>query len=209
MTDGAEQTPGQGRPAPTDTDIHPLIAARWSPRAFAERPVEREKLRALFEAARWAPSSFNEQPWRFVVATKGDSELFDRLCDYLTTGNAAWAGRAPVLVASAYRERFSHKDRHNRVAFRDLGGAEENLFLQAYAEGLVMHQMAGFDHQRLKDELLPDGFEPGTMMAIGYPGDPDTLDEKQREREDRPRSRKPIAGFVFGAEWGEPPGWID
>ena len=45
--------------APTDFPIHDLLRRRWSPRAFADRPVEPEKLRSLLEAARWAPSSFN------------------------------------------------------------------------------------------------------------------------------------------------------
>jgi nitroreductase len=52
--------------------IHDLLAHRWSPRAFSDRPVESGKLLSLFEAARWAPSSANEQPWRFVIATKDD-----------------------------------------------------------------------------------------------------------------------------------------
>lgn len=50
-----------------DHPILELIAERWSPRAFADRAVEPEKLRSLFEAARWAASSFNGQPWRFFV----------------------------------------------------------------------------------------------------------------------------------------------
>ena len=60
------------KPANTDHPIHDLIRRRWSPRAFAARPVEAEKLASLFEAARWAPSSFNGQPWHYIVATKDD-----------------------------------------------------------------------------------------------------------------------------------------
>lgn len=192
----------QGRAAPTDVAIEPLIAARWSPRAIAERPVAPEKLKVLFEAARWAPSSFNEQPWRFLVATTREPDWLARLRGYLMSGNA-WATRAPVLVVSAYRTHFTRNDEPNRVAFRDLGAAEENLVLQAYAGGLVAHQMAGFESERLRDELLPDGFEVGSMTALGYPGDIDDLDEKLRERELRPRQRKPLDELVFGEEWGE------
>ena len=50
--------------ASTDYPIHTLLAERWSPYAFADRPVAEADLRSLFEAARWAPSSNNEQPWR-------------------------------------------------------------------------------------------------------------------------------------------------
>ena len=48
--------------ASPDHPIHDLIARRWSPYAFAPRPVSEDDLRSLFEAARWAASSYNEQP---------------------------------------------------------------------------------------------------------------------------------------------------
>lgn len=188
--------PSSSRPAPVEAEVHPLIGGRWSPRAFAERPVEPEKLKSLFEAARWAPSSYNEQPWRFWVATREHPAALERLQSYLTEGNS-WAKRAPVLVLSAYKLHRERDGLPNRMAFRDLGAAEQNLALQAFALGLVVHQMEGFDHERAKRELLPDGFEPGTMSAIGYLGDPDTLPEKLRERELRPRVRKPLGEIVF------------
>ncbi len=77
------------------------------------------------------------------------------------------------------------------------------MFLQAYATGLVMHQMAGFDRQRFKQDLLPEGFEPGAFAVIGYPGDPAQLPEKQQQSERAPRRRKPLGEIVFGASWGE------
>jgi nitroreductase len=193
---------GHGRPAPTDVEIYPLISHRWSPRALASRPVEPEKLRSIVEAGRWAPSSGNEQPWRFLVATADEPEWLARLQGYLNPGNA-WAKAAPVLAASAYRTTFTRNDRPNRAALRDLGAAEENMFLQAYALGLVMHQMGGFDHVRLKAELLPEGYEPGTMFAIGYYGDKEQLAGDLRQREEAPRRRNPASSFVFGSRWGE------
>jgi nitroreductase len=36
--------------------IESLLKRRWSPRAFADRPVEPEKLLSLWEAARWSAS---------------------------------------------------------------------------------------------------------------------------------------------------------
>jgi nitroreductase len=201
MADAGDRVPD--RTASTSVGIHPLMAVRWSPRAFSGRRVEPRKLRAVLEAARWAPSSFNEQPWRFLVATEDDPEGMERLLGYLTPGNADWAHRAPVLGASAYKTHFTQNERPNRMAFRDLGAAEENMFLQAYEEGLVMHQMAGFDHERLEQELLPDGFRAGTMFVVGYPGDPEVLSEKQQERERAPRTRKDLRDFVFGSLWGE------
>jgi nitroreductase len=195
-----------GRPAPTKLEIYPLISHRWSPRAISGRPVEPEKLRLVLEAARWAPSSRNEQPWRFLVATTDDPEWLERLQGYLSPGNA-WAKAAPVLIASAYRTTFSHNEKPNVSALRDLGAAEENMFLQAFAAGLVMHQMGGFDRDSLKRDLIPEGFEPGTMSVIGYPGDVEQLPEDLAERERAPRQRRPLSELVFSRRWAQPAGF--
>jgi hypothetical protein len=48
-----------------DHPHQPLIDGRWSPYAFADRPVADHDLRSVFEAARWSASSHNEQPWRY------------------------------------------------------------------------------------------------------------------------------------------------
>ena len=184
-------------------ELHPLIRQRWSPAAFGPRPVEPERLRLLFEAARWAPSAFNEQPWRFLVATRNEPDEIERLYGYLTDGNE-WARGAPVLVASAFATRYSRNRRVNRLAMRDLGAAEENLFLQACALGLVMRQIAGFDHERLRRELLPEGFEPGTITALGYPASAPAPAASRSGRRPRKRERNPLSEFVYTLRWGEP-----
>src|SRR4051794_13296975 len=69
--------------ASPDHPIHELLSKRWSPYAFADRAVSDDDLRSLFEAARWAASSYNEQPWRYIVATRADSEGFGRLLSCL------------------------------------------------------------------------------------------------------------------------------
>ncbi len=40
-----------------------------------------------------------------------------------------------------------------------------------------------------------------TMIALGYPGNPDDLPENLRERELAPRSRKPLSEFLFEGTW--------
>ena len=193
------------KPARTQFPIHELIARRWSPRAFDERPIELDLLRTLFEAARWAPSSNNEQPWRFVVARKENEADWNRLFDCLTEGNRRWAFRAPVLALSVARMRFEDDGEPNRHAFHDTGLAAENLVLQATAGGLAAHQMAGFDVEKARVALkIPSGFEPVAMIAIGYPGDPAVLPERLRERELRPRSRRPSEEWTFLGQWGIP-----
>ena len=191
------------KPADNAHPIHDLLKRRWSPRAFSDKPVEPETLRSLWEAARWAPSCFNEQPWYFLVATKRDGAEYDRLLACLNEGNAAWAGRAPVLMVSVARTAFQDDGEPNRHALHDVGQAVANLTLQATALGLFVHQMAGFSPEKVRQAFaVPEGFEPVAAIALGYPGDPTVLPEKLRQRELAPRSRKPLEDFVFSGRWG-------
>jgi hypothetical protein len=43
------------------------------------------------------------------------------------------------------------------------------MFLEAFNQGLIMHEMGGFDVQKAKEVFnIPDDFEVGIMIAIGY-----------------------------------------
>jgi nitroreductase len=190
---------------PTDNrhPIHDLIRERWSPRAFADRSVEPEKLASVFEAARWAASAGNMQPWYFLFATKEDQEAHARFVSLLWERNVRWAQYAPVLIlVVAKHYEFPGKE---RASFYDVGMAAGNLVTQAVDLGLTTHQMGGFDANKAVETLhIPAGYEPLAMIALGYPGDPDALPEDLREREIAPRTRKPLNGFVFAGQWEEP-----
>ncbi len=177
------------------------MTRRWSPYAFDSRPVEADKLHRIFEAARWAASSFNEQPWRFLTAASSDPAAFEKLSSVLLPGNH-WAKTAPFLAMSVFGTKFTHNGAPNRVALHDVGQAAAQMALQAVAEGLAMHQMAGFDVVRARQiYAIPADFEPAAMIAIGYEGDHESIPEEFRKREERPRVRKPQAEFVFGDSW--------
>lgn len=192
------------KPAETQYPIHEALRKRWSPRAFSDQPVDHEHLRSLFEAARWAPSSSNEQPWNFLIATKENPEEYDRLLSCLFDSNQVWARLAPVLAFSVARTVFVEEGEPNRHAFHDVGLCVENLVVQATTLGLMVHQMAGFYPEKVRDRFtLPPDHDPVAALAIGYPGDPAMLPERLRQREFAPRSRKPIVDFVFTGQWGQ------
>ena len=192
-------------PAKTDYPVHDLIQNRWSPRAFSDNPVSPETLRSLFEAARWAPSSSNEQPWAFIVGTKDDLETHSKILSALVEFNQGWAKHAPVLAIAVSQMEFARNKTPNRNAFYDTGAAVAHLTAEATSRGLFVHQMAGFDpHKAIEVFHIPKGWEPIAAFAIGYPGDPNALPDKLRERELAPRSRKPISEFVMSSDWGHP-----
>jgi nitroreductase len=191
--------------AETQIPIHDLIRRRWSPRAFSERPIEPDKLRSVLEAARWAPSSRNEQPWAYVVATRDNPGDYETLAGVLMDSNRAWAGNAPVLILTIAHTQLEKDGQPNRHSFHDLGQATANLIFQATALGLAAHQMGGFRADAAKERFrIPDGWEPVSVIALGYPGDAESLPESLREREKAQRRRKPLEEFVFSGTWGRP-----
>jgi nitroreductase len=192
------------KPADTTYPIEELLKRRWSPRAFADRPVEPEKLLSLWEAARWAASTANQQPWSFIVATKQDEAEYARLLSCLRENNQQWASRAPVLMVSVAKLVFDANGQPNRHAFHDVGLAVANLIMQATALGLGVHQMAGIYPDRVRELYdIPEDFEPVAGIVLGYPGDPASLPDELRQRELAPRTRKPVESFVFQGVWGE------
>jgi nitroreductase len=192
------------KPAETAYPIEDLLRRRWSPRAFAERPVEPDKLLRVFEAARWSASCFNEQPWHFIVATKDDAARFARLLGCLVEGNQVWASRAPVLMVSVARLNFAQTGKPNRHAIHDVGLATAQMIHQAMAMGLFVHAMAGFHPDKVRDLYeVPAGYKPVAALALGYPGDPATLPDALRERELAPRTRKSQEAFVFRSTFGK------
>ena len=190
--------------AKTKYPVHELLRRRWSPLAFSEQRVDPETIGSLLEAARWAPSSFNEQPWSFIIATKDDPTEYERLLSCLIEFNQQWARKAPVLMLTVASLKFARNQKDNRHAFHDVGLAAANLVVQATSLGLVVHQMAGILPDKAREVFgIPEGHEAVTGIALGYPGDAAKLDEKLRQREQAPRSRKPLAEFVFTGRWGQ------
>jgi nitroreductase len=188
-----------------DHPVHELITKRWSPYAFADRAVSDDDIRSLFEAARWAASSYNEQPWRYIMATRASADGFASLLSCLVEGNQPWAKAAPVLALGCTSLNFARTGQPNAAAIHDLGLASASLTLEATARGLLVHQMIGILPDRARELYgIPDGVQPLTALAIGYPGDPNTLPESYKPRDLAPRARKPLPEFVFSDRWGAP-----
>ncbi|RZS44956.1 nitroreductase [Herbihabitans rhizosphaerae] len=188
--------------AATSAPPHEIIATRWSPRAIdPDAEVPEESLRAMLEAARWAPSSGNTQPARYLLGRRGDS-TYDRIFGALTRGNKAWAHAAPVLLLGCAMTSNAKGD--IPLAEYGVGLASENLVLQAVAEGLVAHQMGGFDPDAAARVFaLPDNVRPLACIAVGRLAAVDELPDDLRDRELAPRKRIPL-DEVAQAEWGRP-----
>ncbi|HVW40688.1 MAG TPA: nitroreductase family protein [Amycolatopsis sp.] len=191
------------KPAEASVPLADLIAHRWSPRALDETgEVTWDQVRALLEAARWAPSFGNTQPARYLVGLRGD-DTFQRILATLTARNQKWAHRAGALLVAVMVTR----NEKGAVPYAEygLGLASQNLVLQAVAEGLVAHQMAGFDADAVRREFdVPDDAVPLIAIAIGTQADPEVLGEERAvERERSDRRRLPLAEVAYTGTWGK------
>ena len=177
---------------------------RWSPRAFADKPVPDALLNQVLESARWAASSYNEQPWRFVVADTPARR--DEFVKFLVPANQVWAGKAPVLIVSLAKQTFTHNGAPNRLAAHDVGAASAFMALAASEFGLVAHGMGGFDPELARATLgVPSDYEPMAVWALGYRGDTSQLPEGYQERE-APSDRHSLKKLVMHGKFQEPEG---
>ncbi|HEY9119303.1 MAG TPA: nitroreductase family protein [Marinobacter sp.] len=168
--------------------VDPLFLARWSPRAFDGHGLPEEDLLILFEAARWAPSAYNKQPWRFLYALPGDAH-WTSFVALLDPFNASWAQHAGALI-------FLLSDTDSPTHRFDAGAAWIQLALQAHQLGYQAHAMAGILHDAIRHQLsVPDRLQVEIGIAVGAPGDPDTLPEPLRQRE-FPSDRLPLEQLI-------------
>ncbi len=178
-----------------DYPIDYLFINRWSPRAMTGAEISREKLQVLFEAARWAPSSYNEQPWRILYGRR-NTECWSLFFDLLAAGNQKWASRAAALLLFVSKKTMSRNGKPSITHSFDTGAAWENLALQGFLKGYVVHGMQGFDYVRAKTALkIPDDYRVEAMAAVGIPQHRDEMSVEVRERE-IPNGRRSITETV-------------
>lgn len=178
-------------------DINTLISSRKSELAFNPIAIPGEPVKLLFEAARWAASSFNEQPWRFYFASRDNQQGFAKLLNILAPGNREWAQNASLLIISTAKRNITRNGNENFYALHDTALAEANLLLQAQSMGLATHVMGGFDHDAARTELnIPVDHIPVAAIAVGYPGDIESMSPAIQQRASRPRQRKQVEEFV-------------
>ncbi len=169
-------------------------------RALDEKIIPDDVINRVLKSAVWAPSCFNNQPWRFVAVRS--EEVLGRVKENLAGGNY-WALRSPCIIAVATTPDNDCRLSDNRdYALFSTGLAAENLILQAIAEGLVAHPIAGFKPVPVKEILgIPEEYILITLIILGYPGDPSQLSEEHQKKENMPRDRKPMHEVVFFDAW--------
>ncbi len=173
-----------------------IFFRRHSFRSFLDREIPQDVLDRLIEKTRWSPSSANNQPWRFVFAR--DPKRHAATVEALSRGNG-WAAAAPVLIAVCARESDDAVREDDPVRYYqfDTGLATMSLLLAAVDEGLMAHPMGGYDAAKVHAALdIPDDYHVMCMIALGYEGPIEQLDERTQAKDRQPRVRKPVEEIV-------------
>jgi nitroreductase len=150
-------------------DVIEVIKNRRSIRAYADKPVEREKIMRLLEAARLAPSASNRQEWRFVIVT--DQKRRTALVE--AANNQDFVAQAPVVIA-ACAETDGHVMRCGQLSYPiDVAIAVDHITLQAVAEGLGTCWIGAFYEEPVKKILgIPEKIRVVELLTVGYPAEP-------------------------------------
>lgn len=191
----ADMVPGSTQRKP-EYEVEHFFVDRWSPRAMSGEEMSDNEIMSLFEAARWAPSSYNNQPWRFLYARR-NTPYWPVFLDLLIPGNQAWAQHAAVLILIASKTTMDYNGQPSPTHTFDTGAAWENLALQGWLKGLVVHGMQGFDAEKAAQVLsVPDGYTVEAMAAVGRPGEIGDLPPRLQERE-VPSPRKTLGEIAW------------
>lgn len=189
------------------------LRSRWSPSVFdPDHTLSSTEIETLLRAAQWSPSAGNGQPWAYVVAPRG-SAAHDVLLPHLSRGNSGWVPRASLVLLAATQvapDPDGNGPKNGDYARYDLGQASAHVTLQARSMGLHAHQFAGFDQGAVSAELgVPEhyalmvGIAVGVHLASADDDESRSISPADREREQRPRERKPLEQIAFGSRWGE------
>ena len=182
----------------TRAAIAPVLAERWSPRAFDEtHTLSQHEALSILEAGRWAASANNGQPWRFSLLRRGE-ELWSKIvAEGLTGFNQSWAPKASALLVVSVKTQHQDGSPY-RSAHYDAALAVATLSIQAEELGLRTHQMMGIVHASVARVLgLADDLEPLVIVAIGKQAPAEVLEGPAYEREVAPRVRLDLDEIVL------------
>jgi len=147
------------------------ILGRRSIRAYQDRPVADDLVRALLEAAMAAPSAVARDPWRFVVL-RSRAVLAEVAAGLQNGKMLAQAGVGFAVVGDL---EAAH-DRQLSYLLQDCAAAVDHLLLAAHALGLgavwlgVHPRTDRIEHVR-RVLSVPEPLLPIACVAVGHPAE--------------------------------------
>lgn len=148
------------------------IMTRTSIRAFADTPVEDEKIETILRAGMAAPSAVNKQPWAFVVVQ--GRENLDRLSEANPRARMLATAQAAIVVCGDMSKAIEGPMGEYWV--QDASAATENILLAAHGLGLGAVWTGVYPNPNVMPNIaealeLPSHVIPLCVIPIGYPAE--------------------------------------
>ncbi len=178
-------------------DVKEAIEYRRAYRSLEPVKITNELILDLAKNARLAPSCFNKQPWRFVFVY--NSEVLKKLSTAVSKGNE-WTQQASMIIAVFSRKDLDCVVKDREYYLFDTGTAAGFLMLRATELGFVIHPIAGFDEEKVKEILgIPGHMRVITLLIAGKKSDQVSplLSEKMAEAEKQRPRRLKFEDFAF------------
>jgi nitroreductase len=165
-------------------DVYEAMMKRRTIRRFEDKPVPYEILEKCTDAGRMAPSGRNKQPWEYIIID--DKQLLPDL--FANIGGSAklppkQGGPRPENTPKAYIIIVIDKSleliaNQRRMVLYDIGMAAENIILAALEEDIGCCPVLSFNEEGIQKVLnIPEGYDVGLVIAMGYPGESPVVDE--------------------------------
>lgn len=166
-------------------DVYEAAMKRRSIRLFRETPVPYEILQKCVDTARLAPSAENQQALEFLVIDDVDKLKQISKKTAMVGGYSSGIIRVgfeqqpkAYIITLVNRTRVSKFGDSKRTIPYDVGMANENMMLFATSQGLGTCPILMYNATRLGKILeLPEQYEIGLVLAMGYPGESSVLEE--------------------------------
>lgn len=150
-----------------------LARRRRSVRAFADRPVPRDRIQAAVEIAALSPSACNRQPFQFRVFDDPD-QLAEVAA--IPMGTKGWGGGIPAfaVIVGDLSAFFSERDRH--IIYTD-GSLAAMAFVFALETMGIASCCVNWPDIRHREAAMARALDlkpherPIMCVAIGYPAD--------------------------------------
>ena len=153
------------------------------------KPVEREKLDAIFESARLAPSACNGQPYHITICRDENAQAVAKAC--MGMGLNKFATDAPILLVISEEPycktaALGAKVKKNDYRSIDIGIVAAYITAEACAQGLETCILGWLDSDKICEICNLNG-TVRLVITLGYAKEGDKL---------RPKKRKDLSDLV-------------
>lgn len=165
-------------------NFNEIASNRQSCRSYdKEKPIEQEKLDAIYEAARLSPSACNGQPYHITVCTGDTTKQVAKAT--MGMGLNSFAADAPVLLVISEMPyvktaALGAKLKGNDYRSIDIGILAAYITAEATAQGLGSCILGWLDSDKIKKICGIQG-DIRLVITLGYASENDKLRPKKRK----------------------------